>query len=176
MAADIRPARAGDIDALAAVERAEFPTDRISRKSFARLIRSPSAAVLAAGEPACGYCVVLFRKGARAARLYSIAVARVEGGGGVGRALLEAAERAAASRGCDAMRLEVREDNLRARKLYERNGYTRFARIGDYYADGSPALRYQKPLGRTAAGLAGEGGRAGGRSKPSPASGVLGGR
>ncbi len=175
MAADIRPARAGDMDALAAIEGAEFPTDRMSRQSFARLIRSPSAIVLAAGLPARGYCVVLLRRGSGVARLYSIAVSRRDGGKGAGRALLAAAEREAALRGAGAMRLEVREDNPCARDLYERNGYCRFARVEGYYADGAPALRYEKKLGEPAAGP-GRGGMAEGRSKPSSASGVLGGR
>lgn len=183
MAADIRPARASDIDALAVVENAEFSTDRISRKSFARLIRSPSATVFATGKPAIGYCVVLFRRGSGVARLYSIAVSRGDAGRGAGRALLNAAEEEAVLRGSNAVRLEVREDNHRARDLYERSGYTRFARIVGYYADGSPALRYQKVLGGPKAGDAADGGRSankadrrgtvGGRSKPSPASGVF---
>lgn len=176
MAADIRPARASDIDALAAVERAEFPTDRISRRAFARLMRSESAALMVTGQPPRGYCVVLFRRGSSVARLYSIAVSSREGGRGEGRALLAAAEGEAVRRGRRAMRLEVREDNRRARDLYERNGYRRFDRIDGYYADGSPALRYEKPLEGSAAERGADRGTAGERSSSASASGVIAGR
>ena len=147
MPADVRPARVSDIDALVAIENAVFVADRISRKSFRHLAGASTAAVLIAdaGGKVAGYCVVLFRKGNVAARLYSIAVAP-EGGPGQGRALLAAAERAAQGRGCTALRLEVRDDNDRARILYEKNGYRRIGEVPGYYADGAIAFRYEKSL------------------------------
>ena len=63
---------------------------------------------------------------------------------GAGRALLAAAERAAVQRGCVALRLEVRETNLRAIEIYERAGYRRIGREENYYEDGAPALRFEK--------------------------------
>ena len=148
MAADIRPARASDVDALCAIEDAVFDADRISRKSFRRLIESRSASVLAAanGSAIVGYCIVLFRAGSRKARLYSIAVRPGSGHAGLGRALLGAAEREAARRGAQALRLEVREDNVRARELYARNTYRGIGPVPGYYADGATALRFEKAL------------------------------
>ena len=148
MAADIRPARASDVDALCAIEDAVFDADRISRKSFRRLVESRSASVLAAanGSAIDGYCIVLFRAGSKKARLYSIAVRPGSGHAGLGRALLGAAEREAARRGAQALRLEVREDNARARELYARNTYRDIGPIPDYYADGVTALRFEKVL------------------------------
>jgi ribosomal protein S18 acetylase RimI-like enzyme len=107
------------------------------------MIGSRSATILvAAGQDAVvGYCAVLFRAGSRKARLYSIAAAR-----GIGRMLLVAAEHTAATRGCEEVRLEVREDNARAISLYEKCGYRRFGRKPGYYADGAAALLYEKPL------------------------------
>jgi ribosomal protein S18 acetylase RimI-like enzyme len=146
MSAEIRPARASDVDALAALENSAFDADRISRASFRRMIGSASATILvAAGECAIkGYCAVLFRDGSRKARLYSIATR--PGNGGLGRALLAAAENAALARGSGEIRLEVREDNSRAIALYEKSGYRPFGRKPGYYADGAAALRYSKPL------------------------------
>jgi ribosomal protein S18 acetylase RimI-like enzyme len=148
MAADIRPARASDVAALSAIEEAVFDGDRISTKSFRRLIESRSASVLAAasGRAVDGYCIVLFRAGSKNARLYSIAVRPESGQAGLGRALLGAAEREAALRGAEALRLEVREDNLRARELYARNTYRGIGRTTGYYADGAAALRLEKAL------------------------------
>jgi ribosomal-protein-alanine N-acetyltransferase len=146
MPAEIRTARASDIGALVAIENAAFETDRLSRRSFQRLLGSRSAEVLVAcadGKVA-GYCLLLFRRGGSAARLYSIATD--DSGQGVGRALLAEAEQTAARRGCRSIRLEVRVDNRRAKSLYERNGYEKVGEVSDYYADGMTAFRYEKPL------------------------------
>jgi ribosomal-protein-alanine acetyltransferase len=142
----IRPADLGDLDALVAIERRAFSTDRLSRRSFSRLIVAPTATVLvadAAGE-VMGYALVLYRAQGRVARLYSIAVNADRATRGVGRALLAAAEQAAAARGCERMRLEVHASNQRAAQLYERAGYVAFGRIDRYYEDGGTALRYEK--------------------------------
>ena len=146
MPAEIRQARASDVDALVALKNAVFAADRISRSAFRRLAKSSTAAMFVAGRRNAidGYCVVLFRARSRIARLYSIAAASESGG--IGRALLDAAENAAVGRGCKALRLEVREDNFRAIDLYEKSGYRRFARKPGYYADGAAALRYEKTL------------------------------
>src|SRR5512132_2007913 len=75
--AQVRPAQAADLDALLALESQAFRTDRISRRSFRRLLAAPSAAVMVAehGGEIAGYALVLFRNGTPIARLYSIAVA-----------------------------------------------------------------------------------------------------
>jgi len=147
MAADIRPARATDVDALSAIENAVFASDRISPRSLGRLIRSASASVLVAtvGDVVVGYLVLLFRAGSSRARLYSIAIAPQQAGRGLGKALLAAAEREAERRAA-SLRLEVRADNSRAVCLYERNGYRQFGRLDSYYADGAAALRFEKVL------------------------------
>jgi len=146
MAADIRPAHADDVDALAAIEEAVFETDRLSRTSFRRLIASRSAAVLVANASSAivGYSVVLFRAGSRKARLYSLAASNAPRG--TGRALLNAAELDAARRGASALRLEVRQDNPRAIGLYEQSGYRPIGLAAGYYADGMTALRFEKSL------------------------------
>ena len=150
MAAQIRLARSKDVDALADIENAAFTTDRISKRSFLRLIASRSASVLVAdsGESIDGYCVVLFRAGNRLARLYSIAVRPGNGKPGLGRSLLDAAELAATQRGCEALRLEVRRDNARAIKLYETSSFRLTGVRPGYYADGHDALLYEKQLDR----------------------------
>lgn len=147
MKVDIRPARESDADALVAIENASFETDRISRRSFRRLLGRRSCALLVARSESglLGYCLVLFREGASVARLYSIAV-NGAGGAGLGRALLQAAEQAAVRRGQERLRLEVRQDNSRARRLYERSGYRCIGTKHEYYADGMPALHYEKQL------------------------------
>lgn len=148
MVLEFRPARASDIDALVAIENAIFGTDRISRRSFRRLIRRETAETLVAanGRELCGYVLVLYRKGSAVARLYSLGVVPACAGAGLGRKLLNAAEQTAFRRGRLVLRLEVREDNARAIRLYEENGYRRIGRENGYYEDGAAALCLEKPL------------------------------
>ena len=158
MAADIRPA-ARPTSTRSSIENRSFSTDRMSRQSFRRLIarRRPPCIVASAGTVLAGYCVVLFRAGSAAARLYSLAVDPAFRG--LGRALIAAAERARPTRLQRSLRLEVREDNVRAITSTSAAYSRLFGAKPDYYADGATALRFEKPLapqaaGRTAAGTA----------------------
>jgi ribosomal-protein-alanine acetyltransferase len=161
MAADIRPARASDVDALLAIENVVFQTDRLSGRSFRRLVDSRSAAVLIAetGKRVAGYCIVLFRKTSSAARLYSIAAAPDLSGQGIGRALIAVAEGEATKRGRRSLRLEVREDNVRAIAIYRRAGFDPIGREANYYQDGMAAIRLERELGSKAAKPSGRGGK-----------------
>jgi ribosomal protein S18 acetylase RimI-like enzyme len=91
-----------------------------------------------------GCAIVAYRKGSRAAHLYTIAVLPKLQGYGFGLRLLRAAERAARRRGCNALRLEVRTRNRAARALYARANYREIERVAPYYADGAPALRLER--------------------------------
>jgi ribosomal protein S18 acetylase RimI-like enzyme len=144
----IRPAAISDIDALDAIERSVFVSDRISRRSFRTLIDRPTAEtiVIEADGEVRGYAMILFRAGAALARLYSLAVAPGQAGKGYGRALLAAAETAAMDHDRILLRLEVREDNAAAIPLYKNAGYRRIGRVADYYEDGMAALRFEKLL------------------------------
>ena len=146
MQAKFRAASAADLGALIDLENRSFSSDRLSPESLRRLVSSPSSAVIVAtvGRAIAGYAVVLFRAGSRIARLYSLAVEPAHRG--LGRELLDAVEKNAASRGCSSLRLEVREDNTRAINLYERASYRCFGQKPDYYGDGATALRFEKSL------------------------------
>jgi len=144
----IRPARAADLAALVELENRVFATDRMSARQWRLHLRSDTAPILVAerGSALIGAAVVFFHASHRIARLYSISVAPEARGEGVGEALLRAAERLAMRRGSAIMRLEVRADNLPARKLYERHGYEPFAARARYYEDGCDATRYEKAI------------------------------
>jgi ribosomal protein S18 acetylase RimI-like enzyme len=144
----IRRATPGDLEALVALENSSFALDRLSERQLQRHLDSLSAEILVAVREyrLAGAAVLFFRRGSDTARLYSIAVAASERGNGIGEALLLAAERAAAKRGCHRLRLEVRHDNAAARRLYERRGYRHFGSYAGYYQDGHDARRYEKTL------------------------------
>lgn len=143
-------AEQGDLDALARLEEASFAGDRMSRRSYRRLLGRPSAVILVARAETgavLGSLVLLFRKGSPTARVYSVAVDPAARKGGVGRRLMAAAERTAAERGACAIRLEVRADNAAALRLYEALGYGVADTVPGYYADGEAAIRMIRPLG-----------------------------
>jgi ribosomal protein S18 acetylase RimI-like enzyme len=144
----IRRARPSDADRLAQLEEEIFPSDRMSRRSFAALSKRPSARVLVAwhGRDIAGYAILLTRCGIRSARLYSLAVVPAAAGRGVGRRLLSEVEAAAVRRCARHLRLEVRANNRRAIRLYEETGYRLIGRRPDYYSDGMTALLYARDL------------------------------
>ena len=148
MAPHIRPARASDIDRLVAIENRVFEHDRISRRSFKQLIDRDTAETLVAEVDGVvvGYSRVLFREGSGVARLYSSAVDPDSGRAGIGRALLDAAEKVAYKEARLLLRLEAREANTRAIELYLRNGYHHIGREEGYYEDGAAAVRMEKLL------------------------------
>jgi ribosomal protein S18 acetylase RimI-like enzyme len=143
----IGSARTGDLEAILRLEALSFAHDRLSRRSLARLLASRNEVIVArAAAEIAGYGLVLFRRGSRLARLYSLAVAPAMAGKGIGQGLLAACEASAALRGCIVLRLEVRRDNDRAIRFYTAAGYAQFGHHEAYYADGQAALRMQKPL------------------------------
>jgi len=148
----IRRAAPADLDALLALERRAFTTDHLSRRQYRHHIGSESARVLAAVDASglLGKAVVFFRSNSDIARLYSIAVADAARGRGIGEALIGAVERTARARGSRRLRLEVRQDNAAAVRLYERLGYRRFGAYAGFYEDGADAWRYEKDLGAKA--------------------------
>src|SRR6185312_12726679 len=126
--------------------------DHLSRRQYRHHIGSESARVLAAVDASglLGKAVVFFRSNSDIARLYSIAVADAARGRGIGEALIGAVERTARARGSRRLRLEARQDNAAAVRLYERLGYRRFGAYAGFYEDGADAWRYEKDLGAKA--------------------------
>lgn len=149
-AARIRIARREDADGIVALEQ-HFPSDRMAPASIRRLLRSPSALIWVAetggdGHGIVGAVIVLTRRGAAVARIYSLVVSPQARGQGLGRRLVEAAEQGARHDGYAALSLEVREDNAVARALYADLGYAEVLRLPGYYDDGAPGLRLRKAL------------------------------
>lgn len=143
----MRAARPDDLPALEALEGL-FPGDRLTRRAWRHLLTRAHADVLVveeAGAPVAN-AVVLYRRGARAARLYSLIVHPGWGRRGIASALMRAAEASAAARGCAELRLEVRLDNEAAIALYRRAGYRERGRRPGYYEDGAEALCMSKGL------------------------------
>jgi len=143
----IRPATEADIPALAALEQSFPPEDRFPVRTWRRLLRGRSAAYVAVSDgEICGAAVYLFRAGTKVARLYSLTVAPAHRGKGIAAALLSTGDADAFARGCDRARLEVRQSNATAIRLYERHGFRVIAQTPSYYPDGETAVRMEKPI------------------------------
>jgi [ribosomal protein S18]-alanine N-acetyltransferase len=144
----VRRSRATDLDELSDLENQVFSVNRMSRRSLRWLIASPSAEVLVAKARAdfAGAAVVLFRANSKIARLYSLAVVPRLTGRGIGSELIAAVEKAARSRKCWFVRLEVHEKNHAAIVCYRKAGYQQFDRYHEYYEDKGHALRFEKRI------------------------------
>ena len=147
-AISIRRADSADLPVIDAIEAESFSIDRFPRRNLSRLLKSPQAAFLLAEKEgrAIGYLLLLFRKGAKAARLYSLATAPGARGQGVGSSLVHAGAMCAIEWGCERLRLEVRASNSAAIDLYTRAGFRTVDRLPAYYEDGEAALRMELRL------------------------------
>lgn len=147
-AIDCRRASTSDLTALLSIEQACFSGDRLSRRSFKRFLNNQQAVFLVAdcAGQLGGYILVLFHRGTRLARLYSIAVSPEHRGLGIAAKLMQDAERQAVENGALFLRLEVSQSNANAISLYRKYGYREFGKIKDYYEDHSDALRMQKVI------------------------------
>lgn len=119
--------------------------DLISERA-APLIRSGDVTVLFVGDGPEGFAELRFRAslhtGALDAYLEELYVVPERRGQGLGRALLEAALEHARERGARHIDLNTSEDDVAARALYERMGFT--DREGA--PDGPPMLYYERDL------------------------------
>ena len=104
-----------------------------------------------------GYCAwgaVPLTKGSY--DLYWIAVAPEAQGLGIGRRLMELAERAVARRGGGRLYIETssRAAYVRTRRFYRAGGYRRVARLADFYAPGDHKVVFCKTIARSSTATA----------------------
>jgi ribosomal-protein-alanine acetyltransferase len=137
-----------DLDALLQLENQVFTSDKISPRQMKRFIQSDHSQLFVAkeGEQLAGYALVLFNQATQLARLYSIAVSLDFRGQGVADKLITQCEESTVGRGYITLRLEVREDNSSAIKLYEKHGFKPLKTLIHYYDDLVDGLRMQKRL------------------------------
>jgi ribosomal protein S18 acetylase RimI-like enzyme len=145
----IRNARLKDIPQLLQLEEASFNYDQLSRRNFRWMIEKANSIFLVLDYEGVliGYGLVLINRGTSLARLYSICTLKAYQGAGLASKLILALEKKTAEEeDCAYLRLEVKENNKGAIKLYEKLGYTKFTEKEDYYDDGKTALCYEKRI------------------------------
>jgi len=133
MTVSIDVARRDDIVAITEIEREAF-SDPWSARSFRDALEHPSVYFGCArsdGGVVLGYVVAWFV--ADEGEIANLAVSPAGWGGGIGRALLDAALAEAVLRRIDSVYLEVRDSNERARRLYQSRGFEEVGRRKAYY-------------------------------------------
>lgn len=129
----LRPAGAGDIEQVAAIERTSF-SDPWSPRTFGGLLEAERVWFVVAERAdgrLAGYIVMWFL--VDEAEIANLAVAPDDRGRRVGALLLDAALAAAEARGIGTFYLEVRDSNRTARALYGSRGFEEIARRRRYY-------------------------------------------
>lgn len=127
----IRPMRAGDLAAVAEIERRSF-SEPWRESTFRRLLEADQARAWTADAGRVVGYVVLWRRG-RGAQLGNLAVAPDARRSGIGRRLVRHALRAARTSGAEHLTLEVRESNRAALELYRGLGFRLLGRRDGYY-------------------------------------------
>ena len=143
----VRPARAGDVADVAALDRHLFGADAWSTAQVEEELVGERRRAWVAGDPLVGYVVTL-RVGdpVELVDLQRIAVHPGHRRRGLARALLAAALADALDSGADRMLLEVSADNPGALAFYAAAGFTEIDRRRGYYRDGADAVVMQRPL------------------------------
>ncbi|MDR8408761.1 ribosomal protein S18-alanine N-acetyltransferase [Nonomuraea sp. 3-1Str] len=137
-----------DLPAVMAIERATFPLDAWSegmmRGELADQPRTRHYVVALVDDVIIGYAGMA--AAADQADVQTIAVLQAHQGTGVGGAMLAELLREARGRGAREMFLEVRDDNPRARGVYEHFGFEEIGIRRRYYDDGTDAIMMRKKL------------------------------
>ena len=135
---ELRPAgRARDLTRMLEIERACFPPDlAYLRSEIYHFLRAKNATTLIAEDREtrrmAGFVIVSWRKGCKVGYVQTIDVDPAEQGNGLGRLLVETAERVMAERGLTKSILQVYLRNNTALMLYLKEGYT-IRRVGSKY-------------------------------------------
>jgi [ribosomal protein S18]-alanine N-acetyltransferase len=144
----IRPMTTADLPGVLALERALFPEDAWSEETFLGELadRSGTRHYLVSDDAGeiVGYAGLAAAGGQ--GDIQTIGVHHGRWGLGIGSSLLTALIDEAAARGCGEVFLEVRADNGRAQRLYERFGFERVGVRKRYYQpSGVDAIVMRRP-------------------------------
>jgi [ribosomal protein S18]-alanine N-acetyltransferase len=140
----LREMTAADLPAVLDLEHALFGdeawTEGMLASELAGVASGRHYLVAEDGGELVGYAGLLTPGGGQADVL-TLAVAEQRWGQGLGAALLDALLHEAGRRGCSEVFLEVRVDNVRAQRLYQRRGFVEIGiRRGYYQPSGTDAL------------------------------------
>ena len=147
---NIRRATVNDLGSLLRIEAECFTEEAFSKDQLVYCLLAPDFVTLAAlvDDEIVGFVTGSVEMSAEESvgHVYTLDVKKVHRKRGIGSKLLEALETALAEKGVRIFVLEVRVDNVPARRLYSKHGYKLLARLKDYYDQNVDAVRLRKTL------------------------------
>ena len=137
----VRQAERADLLAVLGIEKASFPQPW-PYEAFTSFLGEPAFLVAEVEGETVGYVVadVTPTHGQRLGHVKDIAVHPDRRGDGVGTTLLTHALTELTLQGADSVKLEVREGNDDAKRLYRAFGFEPLRRVQSYYEDGEDAI------------------------------------
>ncbi|MFV0482136.1 MAG: GNAT family N-acetyltransferase [Campylobacteraceae bacterium] len=144
----LRYANLEDLKALCEIESELFNENNfpLSRESFRYHIKHKAIFVYEKDSNPVGSVLVLFRTNSKTARIYSLGIKNAFQGLGIAKILFEKALLHVKENGKDFAKLEVRVDNQKAIKMYEKYGFTCKRVLKEYYLDKCDGLEMFKTL------------------------------
>lgn len=150
MSITVQHASLKDLETLYKIERECFTHEAFTKEQIAYFLKAPNAVSLRAqvdGETAGFILGSVEQHGkTKIGHIYTIDVASKYRRIGVGLKLLQEIEQKFVEKGAETCFLEVRTDNVPARKLYEKHGYVELGKLNNYYARGTHGIRLKKEL------------------------------
>lgn len=144
----IRPAERADLLEILSIENASFPQPW-PYDAFERFLEEPGFLVANRNGSITGYVVadVTHTFGPSLGHVKDLAVHPAHRGQGVGSALLSRALAVLGTHGANSVKLEVRQTNEGAKRLYRRFGFEPLRLVKEYYADDEDAIVMIRRLG-----------------------------
>lgn len=143
---ELKEMESGDLDECLNIDKERFIISPYSLKSFQICLNSPSEKVITLKKDGILIGYVMFSLVLDEGEIYRIAVTKDEEGKGYGKTLLDSAHSYLKSKGAATCFLEVRRSNIRAKNLYEKNGYLTYRVRKNYYENGEDAFCMKKGL------------------------------
>jgi ribosomal-protein-alanine N-acetyltransferase len=150
MSITIRRANIEDLDALWEIEKECFTVEAFTKEQIEYLLEAPTGVSLVAqiNHEIVGFIISLIypRNKIRVGHIYTIDVLTRHRRKGVASRFLDELERILIDKGVKACYLEVRLDNVAARRLYKKHGYVEMERLRNHYGMGAHGIRLRKLL------------------------------
>lgn len=144
----VTTAQPSDLPEICTLEVLGFPAaNRWGEQAWSDELAARDRLILVGRENDTLVAVATFQISDEVADLHRVIVTPGHRGRGLARQLMVAGIDWASAMGARRMLLEVAEDNLAARRLYEKYGFTTIARRPRYYGDGADALVLALELG-----------------------------
>jgi ribosomal protein S18 acetylase RimI-like enzyme len=146
----IQRATTADIETLSRIEQECFIWEAFSKRLLTSLLKTPAAVSLLAKEndEAAGFVIGLVNDYGeiKLGHIVTIDVIPRYRRRGIATKLLQKVEKEFLNAGVRTSYLEVRDDNVAARKLYQKLEYRKVEVLKDYYSRGGDGIRLEKTL------------------------------